>query len=397
MTHQSRRSFWILMALTLIWPGIFASAQPDPQERRINPQDRPAHIIQFNEITAERTRVLDVDAPAMIPNHGLLAFRQDGEPELMALPPSIRDLKWRLPIGVIQMVDDNLIQQTLQGEALLVGGWLMADGEVFSGILKIRLADLQHPESTANLEQEISLVVTAERGETSPTGLIIKKVNTYTDVLISTPLDPPFVQVDIIPAFNASPMHLRLPVMRRLILRSTPQSVQGFGLESARISVSIKPPPEDPIAVILSSDFGQLDPPEVMIRGAEPQFVTLRSQGTGSATVRAEASLTSEDQLEVDFVFPVNFLVAALIGGLLGSIVRVRNKMDDQGKIPWVSFIVTGLITGLIAATVFMLGFNPFIIPLVAKFGEALVFFIACLGGFVGSPLLSFLSRLRSS
>lgn len=399
MTHRSHGCIWRLLAfMLLLLPGQQVHAQPHHSlpERIVTPENRPPHVLQIHELTTGQIRAINIDATAAIPNSGMLAFRLEGEPELVALPPSNRDKLWRLPFAVVQITEVTGIKQTLRCEALLVGGWLMAEGEVLSGTLKLRLADLENPNSQAPLEQPISIVVSASPGETSPTDLIIKKANTFTDVEISTSLDPHFVKVNIIPAFDATPIRLRVPVMRHIALAASPAKVQGFGLESARIEVSINPPPKNPVTVKLSSNSGKPSPAEVIIIGAEAQYVTLRSQGTGTALLKAKATMTTGNSLEVSFDFPLSFLVAALIGGMIGSVLKARNRKDHPGKPSWVSFIISGLLVGYIAAMAVMLGVNPFLINFAAEYGEALVVVVSCLGAYVGSPLIDRMARLRS-
>ena len=115
---------------------------------------------------------------------------------------------------------------------------------------------------------------------------------------------------------------------------------------------------------------------------------TLRSRWLGTATVTAERPGFLASEIPVVFVFPLRFLGAALLGGLIGGLLRFWTNFKLGKKKPSIGpFIWGGLLAGLIVAVAAALGINlagaPFVASL-GRFNEAVVFVFGAIGGYYG-------------
>ena len=86
------------------------------------------------------------------------------------------------------------------------------------------------------------------------------------------------------------------------------------------------------------------------------------------------------------YEWPVRFLAASLLGGLLGSAVaalaaRRRGRVASRP-----AYGLGGLTTGLLVAVAFAVGLNLTGLEILTQYGEAVVFVVAALGAILGLP-----------
>lgn len=319
-----------------------------------------------------------------------LAVRLDEKPRRIRVDgprANLRDLRIQLPFGILDPGDtgDPVL---LRAEVIVDGGGLAPVGDSFEGSLRLGLTDQRDSSSRVTLDPPIQILVSASPASVSPGDFEIARTNSYAQISVATDLAPREVMVAIRPSFVDHPIDIAIPVLSRIVLTASPQRIQGFGLASSRISVAVKPAPPNPVLVRLSSDKGQPDPPSLTIADGAAAYVELRSAGLGAATLAAEADMALDGTVDLDFVFPVAFLGASLLGGILGALLRVllvRRKKPDT-KIP--PHVTTGVIVGLFVAVLGTLGINVLGISFGATYGEGLYFILAGLGGLGGSQLL---------
>jgi EamA domain-containing membrane protein RarD len=88
----------------------------------------------------------------------------------------------------------------------------------------------------------------------------------------------------------------------------------------------------------------------------------------------------------VSFLWPVVFLLAALVGGSLGSTLAELGRKGRAKRTMFIRHFIAGLITGVIVALGFAAGVNLLPVSVVSQlqFNEASVCLVAALGGWLG-------------
>ncbi|MFQ5506041.1 MAG: hypothetical protein ACE5F1_14775 [Planctomycetota bacterium] len=174
----------------------------------------------------------------------------------------------------------------------------------------------------------------------------------------------------------------------RVDLSATPTVISGLGLGTATIAVKTRPRSQGGLRqVTLSADRGSLDPHEVELDQAGSGQSTLRSSGIGACRIEVVGEGIRFAPLFVDFVWPLAFLAAALIGGFAGALVARRCHRSRARQ------ITNGVLVGLIAAVAYALGVNLIGIDVSSPFSEAAIFVIAAIAALIGLPRLPL--RLR--
>jgi hypothetical protein len=161
------------------------------------------------------------------------------------------------------------------------------------------------------------------------------------------------------------------PVIEGWGLAKTVIQIQGSGLtDPSKISIA------------LSSTRGQISPTPVVLGADGRATAELRSDGTGAATVSASGNPFSLGSTSVDFATPYRFLIASLIGAIVGWIARTRARSRS-----WRS-IVVALASSAILAAAYAIGIRWFEWAPDATAGEALAFFVAAIGAYTGLKAL---------
>jgi hypothetical protein len=120
--------------------------------------------------------------------------------------------------------------------------------------------------------------------------------------------------------------------------------------------------------------------------------VSLDAQGLGTTSVRSvsfgEAAITAVSpplapaMAPIYFALPVAFLLASIIGGLLGAgLARLQNAKKVRNLR---TVLIRGMLTGIIMVVLYGIGVNILPIHPTAMAGEALAFGVAAIGAFVG-------------
>jgi hypothetical protein len=207
-------------------------------------------------------------------------------------------------------------------------------------------------------------------------------------MVMSTPRDS--VSLHVRPSFSPRGQVVWLRVDRpQLLVAPSPLKISGLGLETATITIG-EPLSAGTWPIIVSTTQGRLDSTRVAVSADRPGVLALRSEGVGVAIVRARHPQFREGRADVVFVWPTGFLIAAVVGGLLGAIVGTARE-QGKGKGTFGKFIgstVIGLLTGLIVAVIYALGVNLTSVDIKVQFGEAVTFAIAALAAVFGPEIL---------
>jgi hypothetical protein len=256
----------------------------------------------------------------------------------------------------------------------------------FVGNVFVQLKDLDAPGEVKDIGSSIRVVVSADVDDIKPGPMVtIGKTNSFSDVTleVSAPQDPTVVALT--PERLAEPQAISLVVKRPTLQVEIGQSaILGFGLETAPVTVrSVGEPPAG--AITLSSHIGRLDQNALSIDPATGIATTfIRSRGTGRDTVSASLSPFAPATGTIEYEKPWSWLIAVLLGVVVGIGIRLAMRARQQPPKPGVGFdVIIGIIGGVIVAVLYALGVNILPLQLPGGYSEALAFVLSALGGWV--------------
>lgn len=204
------------------------------------------------------------------------------------------------------------------------------------------------------------------------------------DVIDNAPPDAATVRV-LLAGDDETGSEVELPVRRpALQLTLNPQRILGMGLETAQVTVNavgLREP--EGLKISLGTDRGRFQAPVLTLDAQGLATTTLRSTGIGKASIEASGSPFDVAVSAVAFVLPWSFLIATLLGGLVGAVAT------RGGRARLVNTSITGIATGLIAAVLYAVGINVVGFEPTAQVGEAVTFAIAALGSVLGPGIFS--------
>lgn len=185
---------------------------------------------------------------------------------------------------------------------------------------------------------------------------------------------------------------LPMPVDKpQLLVSASPSKIQGWGLQKAKILVQATNITGGRLNVQVSNSLGELDSNNVLIDDNAMGATALRSASIGTSTVTFSGAPFESASTAVEFVFPTRYMLAALIGGLAGGLLRLGGKRRSGKRIA-VDLLIA-VIAGAIVFGLFVLGVNVTGFSLPAQAGEVLVFVVTALGAFGGTKLFSLKSE----
>ena len=175
-----------------------------------------------------------------------------------------------------------------------------------------------------------------------------------------------------------------------LVLRVSPERIQGFGLETARITLEGS---DGAGAANLSITRGSLEASSLQTG----ETAVLRSSGLGEGTITASLLGFEDGKATITYVFPIAFLPSALVGGIFGAGVQwtALGGRKREGANAGISFAI-GSLVGLLMAVAWTFGINLVGLKPDSGFNEGVVFLIAAVGVAAGQgPLMKLLGRGR--
>jgi hypothetical protein len=136
--------------------------------------------------------------------------------------------------------------------------------------------------------------------------------------------------------------------------------------------------------VSFSSDPGSFEPAQVTLNDQGAAVVTLRSVSVGTATLRATSPPLGAASATVRFVWPIATLVASVLGGLAGAMLKRLQRGPIRSRRALVPVLAAGLLSGIVVIALYAVGVNVLPIQPAAAAGEVLIFAVAAVGGFLG-------------
>jgi hypothetical protein len=256
----------------------------------------------------------------------------------------------------------------------------------FRGSVAVVLWDSTTSAGT-QLDSPFNILVTSPEGKASPMDLRIDHTN-FPPTLVTLNLNPAADPAKVVfsTATNARGDTSDIPVQPVLMIGTDGKEVQGFGVESIPLTVIMEPGiVKVPPTVSFETSRGTIEPETTTIdRGMA--LATLRSSGVGTAMVAPSAPGYRTLVREFTFVWPVRFILASLVGAVIGAFAKKGKKTFRV--------LSGGVLAGFIVAAAWWgIGLNLLPVDLPRVFNELAVLAVTALGSFLGSSAL--LKRLQ--
>lgn len=252
--------------------------------------------------------------------------------------------------------------------------------ERFRGSILIALVDSTRPMDAADLPSPgIQIRVLANADTVHPDPLRIRRTNRFERVWIV--LTPPTdsIRVHVQPEFTPGASPIEVPVARpQVTVTANPGEIAAFGLERADVLIRVESyAARRPRDVTLSSDVSKLEPSPLRVDSTGMGTATIRSHWLGVATITASSPPLKEGSTRVSFRFPWWFLGSALVGGVVGAL--LRRSFATRAMSLW-KYVWQGPVTGLSAAFVYVFLTTVGILPGKEVRNEAIVLFASMFG-----------------
>lgn len=254
----------------------------------------------------------------------------------------------------------------------------------FEARVAVALSNPDSPQERLRLEQPLALLVSANADEVEPAKVEINGLGDPQIVRIATasPASPFYVSAGTI---GSSGDKIEIPVERLpLTVEAAQQQIEGWGLARTTLQVSVPGQIQAGThAISLSTTRGEIVPTPVLLDATGHGSAQLRSDGTGTASITAAGEPYAQAMTTVRFQTPINFLIAAGIGALVGWIARTRARRFAAGS------LLMAVASSAILTAAYAIGLNWMRWAPQAGAGEALTFFVAAMGAYLGLRALT--------
>lgn len=168
-------------------------------------------------------------------------------------------------------------------------------------------------------------------------------------------------------------------------LSAVSPSILGWGLGTTKITVTA--PVYAGKSLNLTAAGGALDSGTVPIDKNGNGVATLRSDVSPSGTVSLAPMQGEANPVTISFRPPYIFLLAAILGGLLGAFLR------GKGRKKWERALAIGVGSAVLMTVGYAVGFTSFMTTALgpsslATSGEAVVFFLGAIAALIGVTVL---------
>jgi hypothetical protein len=294
---------------------------------------------------------------------------------------------WTAGFGFISLMQDGR-EVRFRPIIETTGGLQIArDAEGFRGQVFVGLVDLRDPSAAYELPRPVALLLTGEADSVSPQQLQINHTNLpFTEVTVTARDPSDQLELRLVASGTTEQATVLLPVARpRLELSVANPVIHGFGMESVALTVrAVGAGSARGRVASLSVTRGRLDRTRVELDEQGTGTATLRSASVGRAEISASSPPFTDAAAAVRFSWPIAMLVAAIVGGVAGAVVRRARAGRMRG---WGSLgpaLVAGLLSGLVVVVLYGVAAN--VVPgFPTAAGEGLAFGLAAIGGFLGS------------
>jgi hypothetical protein len=254
----------------------------------------------------------------------------------------------------------------------------------FVAKVAIGLRNRTNPQDQSILPQPVSLLISSDGEEVTPSDLKISRLGEPVVVTI-TAISPavPFNVGAATTGFEADAV--AIPVVRpTLIVEPARASINGLGLEKTIVHIQAdKISSAEGMQISIATSSGEVRPPTVTLDAQGRATVELRSAGIGAAELRASGPPFESGVRIVDFGKPWSSAAAALIGAIVGWVLLHQSR---RKKTVW--SIIVALASSAFVVAAYSIGIQLANWAPDANVGEALIFFIAAVGAFFGATAL---------
>lgn len=181
------------------------------------------------------------------------------------------------------------------------------------------------------------------------------------------------VNVRVITKSNPTGYVTYLKVDPALEITASESWFQGYGVQDVPITVRfVGTTSRDSVTVSIGTNKGTISPNLLRMKYNQPATAMLRSEGVGHATISAKSALASSNTIKLRYSFPWIFIVASIVGGLVGGSIKFY-FFSNRKKIlkPLVGSIFIGIVG---AVAYFVLGVNLLHVESSHNFNEFAVF-----------------------
>lgn len=239
----------------------------------------------------------------------------------------------------------------------------------------------------ANPIDPVNIIITSSGlKQVSPRSLSIDHLSfPVSDVEVAGDGISDSVEIRVITASRPEGYRSFLKIKPALDINTNRYSLQGYGIQKVPIEVRlIGSNSGDSLRVDLSASKGTVTPDAVTLRYNQPQTVYLTSEGTGDILISAKSSSLQSPPRQLHYSFPWYFLIASIIGGLLGGFAKYYSGRKKKFSM---RPITGGILAALMGALAYYaLGISLLNFKMNATFNEFAVLALSALFAYFGIP-----------
>jgi hypothetical protein len=403
----------IALALGACAAGALAlpcAAQPDTQQLQVLRraiETRPAQVLIDRPITAKPPSSATPSAPstpaAPVLKAGTLykvqlpreEERQVDAVVMQRVRPSVDATVVPLAGVVRQLTQEGREVQlkpfVLAGQPLT---WREKAG-LFEGSLRVGVADIFDQAQGKRLSAPLTFQVLEGHMAQPDTVTLAATSPPYQTIVVRAASPERAVTVRVASPFDPQGSPVELPVQPTLLLRAERPEIQGYGLETTVVHITAfgLANPGGRLVQLAAAPSAYLEASQVRLEADGTARAVLRSDGTGLVTVSAASAGLAAFPATVRFVPPVRTLAAAVIGGLLGGLVRLLPQARRRRGSQLALGLAVAVLTGLLVFLLYAVGVNVLPVTLQVTVGTVAVLVVAALGAWFGTALLKNLNR----
>lgn len=254
----------------------------------------------------------------------------------------------------------------------------MPDKQAFVGQLLIGLVDRLDSQASEPLQAVVPVQLLAAPEALSTKTVTIDRIGIpfqSVDVRLESPDDP--FAITLVSSYDGSVPAAQLKINRPHLMLTGPKSIQGLGIEVARITVqgrNTRLRPQE--ALTFELDRPGLLQDTVSVDEDGTAEVRIRSNGLGEANLSLASGVYAADPKKLQLVPPWPFALSTLAGAALGALVFAQRARGSRPR-RW----LLGLIIGFVGTVMAYVGLRlPVWIPVPEHLvGEAVPFALAFL------------------
>jgi hypothetical protein len=203
------------------------------------------------------------------------------------------------------------------------------------------------------------------------------------------------VTVHVVTRFDPAGTAVTLPVHPTLVVRLERAEIQGYGLETTVVhieSVGLEKPAGRRVQ-LGAKPSAFFEPAAAELSQDGTARVVLRSDSPGPVTITASAPGLAEGSATVLFLWPARTLAFALIGGLMGGLLRYLPRRRRSSARQFALGLFVAVLTGLVVFLLYAVGVKVLPFEPTVSVGAVLVLAVAAFGAWAGTGLLAKLGR----